>query len=331
MILSALHSTGLPDHVELPIACCAITDGFIGVAKAHGEYLARAEGCPPKKVFVVPNGVDINRFQPQSPDEALREQLGLPPHAPVAAIVAALRPEKNHELFLRSAALVRKQVPDAHFLVIGDGAQQPKLEELTRTLDMTDAVHFLGTRSDVQALLSLSDVLVLSSHMEANPVSILEALACGKPVVATRVGSIPETVHDGENGYLVPAGDAEQMAGRVAHLLADRQLATQMGLAGRELVVRDWSLDRMVSGYQDLIRDITSRSALDQPWRRTACVRVHVRRLAGRGSPTAGSGRAQLTSDVFSGCSVPCPTLGWAVIPTPRKTLPHKRGNRTGI
>lgn len=257
VILSALHSTGLPDHVELPNRLLApITDGFIGCAKPHGEYLVRAEGCPRHKVFVIPNGVDVERFQPVAPADALREQIGLPVGTPTAAIVAALRPEKNHELFLDAAALVLKQLPQARFLIIGDGARRATLEQHASQLGIDQSVHFLGTRSDVPAVLSLVDVLALSSHMEANPVSILEGLACGKPVVSTRVGSIPETVHHGENGYLVDPGNASQMADFLNRLMSDREISRQMGSAGRREVVENWSLDRMVEGYQELIQTI---------------------------------------------------------------------------
>lgn len=255
VILSALHSTGLPDHVEFPNRLLApITDGFIGCAKPHGEYLVKSEGCPRRKVFVIPNGVDVDKFRPVAAPPGLREQIGLPAGAPTAAIVAALRPEKNHELFLDAAARVLKRVPNARFLIIGDGARRPLLQQLADQLGIDESVHFLGTRSDVPELLGLADTLVLSSRMEANPVSILEGLACGKPVVAPRVGSIPETVHHGENGFLVDPNDPEQLADGIEKLLTDPALARQMGKIGRNSVVADWSLERMVNGYQDLIQ-----------------------------------------------------------------------------
>lgn len=260
VITSALHSTGLPDRVEwLNRRLAPITDAFIAVAQPHARYLAEHEGCPANKVRVVPNGVDVERFRPLPPDAALRAELGLPSAAPVAAIIAALRPEKNHELFLRSAALIRQSRPDAHFLIVGDGARRPSLEAMSSELGLNGHVHFLGTRSDVPQLLSLADVVMLTSHMEANPVSILEALACGKPVVATRVGSIPESVHDGENGYLVSPGDVSALAARVVELFDNRALARRLGQAGRQSVVDDWSLERMVCGYEELIMRIYAR------------------------------------------------------------------------
>jgi len=262
VILSALHSTGLPDHVELPNRLLApITDGFIGVAAPHAQYLIAKEGCPARKTFVIPNGVDTDRFQPLPADETLRASVGLPANAPVAAIVAALRPEKNHELFLRAAAIVHQSQPSAQFMIIGDGARRGELESLTESLGLKSVVHFLGTRSNVAELLALAKVLVLSSHMEANPVSIIEALACGKPVVATNVGSIPETVHEGVNGYLVPAGNEQALAEKIEQVLFEPGLADRLGSAGRRGVVDHWSLDRMVNGYQDLIAAIYDRKS----------------------------------------------------------------------
>ncbi len=255
VILSALHSTGLPDRVEFSNRLLEpLTDGFIGCARPHGEYLAKHEGCPKHKVFVIPNGVDVDRFRPYEPDLQLAASIGLPAGAPCAAIVAALRPEKNHGLFLNAAALAAKQVPESRFLVIGDGALRPQLEQQARDLGIADRVLFLGTRSDIPQLLALTRVLVLSSHMEANPVSILEGLACEKPVVATRVGSIPETVHDGISGFLTPPGDAAQMADRLVQFLQDSELSAAMGIAGRNHIVNNWSLARMVFGYQELIQ-----------------------------------------------------------------------------
>lgn len=264
VIVSALHSTGLPDHVEwLNRRLAPITDAFIGVAHSHARYIAEHEGCPAHKVVVIPNGIDVDRFRPLEASRELRAGLGLTATGPVAAIVAALRPEKNHELFLRAARRIVDVRPDAQFLMIGDGALRPRLEALRDDLRLAGAVHFLGTRSDLPELLSLVDVLMLTSHMEANPVSILEALACGKPVVATRVGSISETVHDGENGYLVDPGDAEALADRVHQLFSDRSLARRFGASGRQTVVENASLERMVEGYQSMVEAIYARKAAE--------------------------------------------------------------------
>jgi len=210
---------------------------------------------------VIPNGVDVGRFKPCEPDAELAASIGATLGAPTAAIVAALRPEKNHELFLAAAARVRRHVPAAQFLVIGDGPRRGELEQRATELGIRDAVRFLGTRCDVPQLLGLTDVLVLSSHMEANPVSILEGLACGKPVVATRVGSISETVLEGVNGFLVDPGSEEQLAARIHQLFTDLDRARQMGSDGRQTVVAGWSLERMVDGYQGLIASVYGKKS----------------------------------------------------------------------
>lgn len=257
VIASALHSTGLPQRVERMNRLLApITDAFIGVAEAHGRYLAENEGCPAAKVRVVPNGVDLERFHPCWPDETLRASLKIPAGAPVVGIVAALRPEKNHALFLEAAAHVLREIPNAHFLIVGDGPERPRLEAHSAALGLQHAVHFLGSRSDVPRLLPLMRAFALTSHMEANPVSILEAMACEVPVIAPAVGSIPEVIDDGRNGLLVPPGDAAATATRLCGLLKNRGAAETIGRAARETVVARWSIDRMVGGYQDLLAGI---------------------------------------------------------------------------
>jgi glycosyltransferase involved in cell wall biosynthesis len=258
VILSALHSTGWPDGVgRLNRLLTPLTDGFIGVAAPHGEHLVKQERFPAEKVFVIPNGVDVARFRPRPECRAaLRYELGVPADAPLVGIVAALRPEKNHALFLKAAQLVKEKFPAAHFVIVGDGPERAGIEALRSELGLNHCVHLLGTRSDTPELLAAWDAFALTSHNEANPVSILEALACGVPVVATRVGSIPETVVPGETGFLATPGSAVEVAAHLTTLLADRALAMKLGRAGRERVVARWSLDAMVQGYTELIEEL---------------------------------------------------------------------------
>jgi glycosyltransferase involved in cell wall biosynthesis len=237
-----------------------ITDAFIGVAQRHGQHLVENERFPPAKVCVIPNGVDTERFQP-NPEAAarLRHELNIPAAAPVCGIVAALRPEKNHELFLQAAALVRSQLPAAHFVIVGDGPERPKIGGLITQLRLTGFVHLVGSRSDVPELLSLCDAFMLTSHNEANPVSILEAMSVGLPVVATNVGSVSESVAHGETGYLASAGSASELADRLMSIFTQPQLAARMGAAARKCVVERWSLEAMVRGYEKLLCEIHAR------------------------------------------------------------------------
>jgi glycosyltransferase involved in cell wall biosynthesis len=254
---SALHSTGWPDGIgRLNRLLTPITDAFIGVAAPHGKHLVEVEGFPAAKVHVIPNGIDTKRFRPQPRNEPLRSELQLAENDRAVAIVAALRPEKNHAMLLEAIAQVRQTLPNVKLLVVGEGPERGAIERRSADLGIADTVVMLGNRSDVPELLATADVFALSSHMEANPVSILEALACEVPVVAPHVGSIGETVRDGETGYLVAPGDAQAMAGRILDLLGNEPARRRMGSAGRSLVIDHGSLENMVRGYERLIADI---------------------------------------------------------------------------
>jgi glycosyltransferase involved in cell wall biosynthesis len=260
VVVAALHSTGWPDRVgRLNRMLTPWTDAFVGVANAHGRYLVEKERFPADRVHVIHNGVDTDRFVPCARDPARLEPLGVPRDAKTVGLVAVLRPEKNHELFLRAAAMVRRQEPQAHFVLIGDGPERARLERLVAELKLGDSVRFLGKRKDVAGLLPLFDVFALTSKIEASPVSILEAQACGVPVVATRVGSIPESVIDGETGLLVDSEDIEGVARAVVRILSSPAFGRSLGDAARRFVVEHRSLAAMVKGYEELIRKLYER------------------------------------------------------------------------
>ncbi len=156
-------------------------------------------------------------------------------------------------MFLRAAALIRNAVPNAHFWIVGEGREREKLTMAIRSAALDGHVQLLGSRDDIPRLLAAMDVFFLSSLNEANPVSILEAMSAGLPVVATQVGSIAETVKDGINGFLVGSGNAEQMARRGVQLAVDLPRARCFGAVGRREVVESWSLGSMVRGYEALM------------------------------------------------------------------------------
>lgn len=258
VVLSALHSTGWPDGLGRLNRCLTRwTDAFIAVAPDHGRYLIEREKLPADKVRVIPNGIDTTRFAFDGGAAfAIRHELNLPDQAPLCGIVAALRPEKNHPLFLKMARRVLQQVPTAHFVIVGDGPTLPDLRKLAAEFEIASNVHFLGTRSDIPRVLSALNVFCLTSHNEANPVSILEALSVQVPVVATNVGSVSATVQPQRTGFLVPPGDEVVFADSVVQLIQNPAKAREFGKWGREEVARHWSLDRMVRGYEQLILEI---------------------------------------------------------------------------
>ena len=261
VILSALHSTGWPDGVgKLNRLLTGITDGFIAVAQQHAEYQINNERFPKDKVFLIPNGIDTDRFVfDQQKRKQWRSELGIGESDPVVGIVAALRPEKNHKLFLGAAQCVAGKMPNAQFVIAGDGPERAGLEDLARQYGIADRVHFLGSVSDVVGVLSMMDLFALTSHNEASPVSILEAFSCQRPVVATDVGSIDETVLNGTNGFLVSEGSVEETTERWLEVLSDRTVAGKMGAAGRQRVVERSSLDSMTNGYMELVENLYSQ------------------------------------------------------------------------
>jgi glycosyltransferase involved in cell wall biosynthesis len=258
VIASALHSTGWPDGVGRLNRCLTrLTDAFIGVAESHGKFMVEFEHFPKSKVAIIRNGIDTEKFVPdQAARASVREELGLYPNTPLVGFVAALRPEKNHQLFVEIAARTTEKIRDARFVIIGDGPERPAIEKAIADEGLEKKVLLLGTRSDTMRLVAALDVFLLTSHNEANPVSILEALSCGVPVVSSDVGSISETVLNGETGWLFKPGMGCDAARRVMQLLLDTNLAHRFGEQGRSLVETTGSLEVMVDGYRDLIERI---------------------------------------------------------------------------
>ncbi len=261
VIASALHSTGWPDGVgRMNRSLTPITDAVIGVADAHGEFLRDFERFPAQKVRVIRNGVDCNRFQPDpGAAAAVRKEFELSSDTLLVGIVAALRSEKNHSMLVRAAAKLHSRYPQLHWLVIGDGPERQTIDSLSRDLGIDHCIHLLGTRHDTPRLVAGLDLFTLCSLNEASPVSILEALACGVPVVATDVGSVNESIVEGVTGHLVPSQDDEAYATAIARLLDNPQQRAAFGAAGRQLVLDTGSLASMVDGYQRLAIELYDR------------------------------------------------------------------------
>lgn len=215
------------------------------------EELARFtlshDGSPPP-VLVIPNGVDVD---PSGPPPL--------PGEPVVAVVANLIWYKRHDLFLRAFADVRRVIPDAHAVLVGDGPERPRLLQLRAELSLERAVSFAG-QTDPRPFVAAARVVTLTSVHEGLPNALLEAMAMGRPVVATAVGGIPEIVTDGVEGWIL-AADPEALAGRICQLLSPDGPAEEMGRAAR-LRAESFAWERMVRATEHAYRRVLAREPL---------------------------------------------------------------------
>jgi len=251
VVIASIRDKG--DHLSagrrrIQRLACRLADCVLVNAEAVREQLV-GEGLPPAKLAVIRNGTTIADV-PAREREALRETLGLPPFAPVVTLVSRLNPRKGVEYFLEAAERVAERLPEVHFLVVGECASAPGyrsvLEGIAAGRGLAGRVRFLGFRGDVPELLTASTISVLPSLSEGLSNVLLESMAAGVPVVATRVGGSPEAVEHGVTGLLVPPADARALAHAIALLLEHPHLAHCYGQAARERVRERFSDERMV-------------------------------------------------------------------------------------
>jgi glycosyltransferase involved in cell wall biosynthesis len=235
---------------------CRFADCILVNALAVKDWLI-GEGYDASKIVVIPNGVDLQRFESTGGDESPFRALGVPEDAPVVLVVSRLNPLKGLETFLEASARVAPQFPSARFVVVGDTNPNERsywsvLTSLTERLGITDRVVFAGLRQDVPQLLKAATISVMPSLNEALSNVVLESMAAGAPVVATRVGGTPEAIKDGVTGVLVQPGDPRGMATAICELLADPARARRLGVAARQLINERFSMERMVSATEQL-------------------------------------------------------------------------------
>jgi L-malate glycosyltransferase len=227
------------------------------------------EGVPAQKVRVIYNGLHPARVQAKVDRKEILATLNMPEQARFVTIMANMRahvrhPEpaclKDHPTFLRAAQLVSENVPDAAFIIAGEGELKEATEELARTLGIAERTYFIGRCKDVGAVLSISDVCVLSSRSEGFSNAILEYMAAGRPVVSTDVGGAREAIVHGETGYLVPPGDHERMAEHLTSLLLEPENARAMGERGRQVVNDKFSSLKQLQNVESLYGELLKLS-----------------------------------------------------------------------
>lgn len=232
-----------------------LADAIVVNSEAVRDYLI-SESVKAAKLNVIYNGLDLARLRPKTNDRAaICESLGLPADENIkfVTLVANLRHSvKNQPMFLKMAQRVLRECPTAHFVIAGEGELQKALENSARQLGIGNNVHFIGRCDAVAELLFISDVCTLTSFAEGFSNSIIEYMAAGRPVVATRVGGAAEAIIEGKTGYLVASDYDEMMAKRVTTLLKNKTLANAMGESGREVAERKFSLENQLNKTLEL-------------------------------------------------------------------------------
>lgn len=209
----------------------------------------------PEQYRVVPLGLDLAPFLAQSGSAgAVRSKLGIGAGVPLIGVAARLVPIKDHATLLVAVG----RLNGAHLAVFGDGVLRRELEEKARSMGLEKRIHFLGWWGDMAAGLADCDVVALSSLNEGTPVSLIEAMAAARPVVATQVGGNASVVEEGASGFLVPAGDSAAMAERLETVLSDRALAARLGARGRDLAQERFQLARLVKDMRDIYLELSA-------------------------------------------------------------------------
>jgi len=237
----------------------ALVTRFVTVSHDLSRWLVEHVGVAPHKVLTIHNGVNVERFSPNTRDEA-RRILSVSPHTVVVGTVGRLDPVKDHAGLLQAVAMVANDHADVVGVIVGDGPSRGMLEDRTRVLGIDARTRLLGKRLDIPFLLSGFDIFVLPSIAEGLSNTILEAMAAGLPVVATRVGGNPEMVDDGVTGALIAPRQPQRLAQALTAYVGDPDLRARHGKAGRQRATDKFSLERMVDAYRNLYVSSTAKS-----------------------------------------------------------------------
>jgi L-malate glycosyltransferase len=238
---------GPPAVRRLQTLACRTAHCMVANSRAAANQLI-AEGIPEQRIDIIPNGIDLSIFP-------VRRDFS---RARTITMVACLRDGKRVDVLIAAAARIIARHPDVEFRIVGDGPCRERLVEQAAATGVLPRIRFMGHRDDVPAILSASDLFVLPSESEASPNVILEAMAAALPVVASRVGGIPELVDDGVTGHLVPPADSPGLAAALLDLLDHPARRAAFGRAGRARIEQQYSFDRMVAQFESLY---VSRSA----------------------------------------------------------------------
>ena len=234
-------------------------DRVIAVSAAARDFLIHGKGYPVPKVVVVPNGRDLSVYAPGDSRDAVRKELGLDRDTPLVGVVGRLETQKGHTYLLDAWPAVVRALPDARLLLVGDGSLRAPLEAQARAAGVAASIIFAGFRADVPRMLDAMDVVALPSLHEGMPLTVIEAAAAARPVVATAVDGTVEVVRDRETGRLVPPADPAALGHALVELLGHPEHAAAMGRAARAFALEQFDVDRQVEATARIYREVAAR------------------------------------------------------------------------
>jgi glycosyltransferase involved in cell wall biosynthesis len=211
----------------------------------------------PERISVIENGIDLRRFQVNTPRAELCREFGLPAEQAIIGTIGRLVPEKGQHLLIEAAERLKDEFADAHFVIVGDGDLRGDLEQQVAAANLTGRFRFLGTSNRVPEILSVMDVFTLPSISEGLPMVILEAMAAKKPIIATKVGAIPEVLMHGEAGIVIPP-ESEALANAISGLLRNPGEAQKMTASAYQRVLDGYSSEKMVREYVKIYDSLLS-------------------------------------------------------------------------
>lgn len=233
------------------------SDAFIAVSSEDRRRMIEIERIDPDDVIFIPNGI---RKPQSSRGDHLRQELAIADGQSVIGTVGSLRPQKRYDLLIDAAAALKADFPQARFLIVGDGDERGSLGRRIAELGLDGYVTLLGRRDDVPELLDVFTLAVNSSDFEGSPLSIMEYMATGLPVVATRVGGNPDLIEDGRGGYLVDPGSPEQLARAISQVISEPGRALEMGEENRRRREREFDIATTARRVEDLYVELLGRS-----------------------------------------------------------------------
>lgn len=239
-----------------------VTDKIVAVSESIRKDIIKYDGIDSSKILVIPNGIDTERFKPKGNFADIRKEFSIKESDIVVGFVGRVVPAKGLEYLIDALPFLKKEFKNIKLLITGEGSTMERLKKKAKENNVHDSIIFTGKRRDIPDILSCTDIFVMPSVAEGLPNALLEAMAMGKPIVATEVGGIPEVIKNGHSGLLVPPRNPEALATAIKDLISNDQLAAKMGQVARHIVLDNFSIWSIAQKWQTLYLSILREKGL---------------------------------------------------------------------